>query len=599
MPVLIRALKPKIGDSFPLGRLTILVGPNNCGKSQTLRDIRDYLKTGSADQLLTIQEVDAQLPCELDALKNVTRRPHQSPGHEHVLGVGSDLQSRHEVAPASNWAKNLFDPNTGVPRDPKQLLQSFGAYWVAHLDAERRFQLAAPTDSYDTRNESPMNALQAFFGQGRTAVEELRKAFKAAFGVDIALDWAAMRRLALAIGDEFGEIPDTREGLDNLLKNASPLASQGDGYRSFAGVVLSTLTFPDRVLLLDEPEAFLHPAQARTLGRWIATAANKRSGQIIVASHSADFLLGIVSTNQDATVVRLNRTAKGSTYHVVPPATAAGLISSPLLSSQPVMDALFHRGVVVCEGDADRAIYQTIAHSSNFLGQDVGEDVLFIHSNGKDAAATPIELLRRAGAPVCAALDIDVLNTPTVFGNVFRALTGADPGEHLVQLRERVARSVEALSEVDRIKLIREEIAQWIARDQTDLRLTRKSLRDIADEGANWDRVKKDGTDFFKGDARRDVDELISELNKIGLLLVPRGELESWMDFLGQSKGARWNRAALEELGQGRCPADLLAYVRRVVNYFKHQGPSVDAGGRNLTSDEADAATAAALGNGL
>lgn len=586
MPLGIRSLTPKIGESFMVGQLTILVGPNNCGKSQTLRDIRDFLKKGSADQLLTIQAVDVLLPCLEETLKHVTSRPHTSPGHQHIFGVGSDLQSRHEVSPNTAWLENNFDASTGVWRDPTQFLQVFGSYWVAHLDAERRFQLAAPTESYDTRNESPANALQAFFGQGRTAVEELRKAFKAAFGVDVALDWAAMRRLALAIGDEFGEIPDTREALDNLLKKAPPLASQGDGYRSFAGVVLSTLTFPDRVLLLDEPEAFLHPAQARTLGRWIANAATKRSGQIIVASHSADFLHGIISANQDTTVVRLNRTGKGSTYHVVPPATTRDLISSPLLSSQPVMDAIFHRGVVVCEGDADRAIYQTIAHSSHFLGQDVGEDLLFIHSNGKDAAATPIELLRKAGAPVCATLDLDVVNTPTVFTNVFRALTGADPGEHLVQLRERVATSVEALDEIERIKLIRDAVARWIERDQTDLRLARKSLKDIADEGANWDRVKKQGVDFFQGDARRDVDDLINELNKFGFLIVPRGELESWMDFLGQSKGARWNRAALEELGQRRCPADLLTYVRRVVNYFKDQSAPVNTQNGELAPDE-------------
>jgi hypothetical protein len=586
MPLGIRSLTPKIGESFMLGQLTILVGPNNCGKSQTLRDIRDFLKKGSADQLLTIQAVDVLLPCLQETLKHVTSRPHASPGHQQIFGVGSDLQSRHEVAPNTAWLENNFDATTGVWHDPKQFFQLFGSYWVAHLDAERRFQLAAPTESYDTRNESPANALQAFFGQGRTAVEELRKAFKAAFGVDVALDWAAMRRLALAIGDEFGEIPDTREGLDNLLKNAPPLASQGDGYRSFAGVVLSTLTFPDRVLLLDEPEAFLHPAQARTLGRWIANAATKRSGQIIVASHSADFLHGIISAHQDTTVVRLNRTGKGSTYHVVPPATTRGLISSPLLSSQPVMDAIFHRGVVVCEGDADRAIYQTIAHSSHFLGQDVGEDLLFIHSNGKDAAATPIELLRKAGAPVCASLDIDVINTPTVFTNVFRALTGADPGEHLVQLRERVAGSVEALDEIERIKLIRDAVSRWIERDQTDLRLARKSLKDIADEGANWDRVKKQGVDFFQGDARRDVGDLINELNKFGFLIVPRGELESWRDFLGQSKGARWNRAALEELGQRRCPADLLTYVRRVVNYFEDQNAPVNTQNDELAPDE-------------
>ncbi len=130
--------------------------------------------------------------------------------------------------------------------------------------------------------------------------------------MDIALDWAAMRRLYLKVGPAFGSIPEARTELDALLRDAPELSVQGDGYKSFAGVVLAMLTFPNRLLLLDEPEAFLHPAQARVLGRWLAAHAKTRTAQMIVASHSADFLWGIVSANAGATVIRLNRSGAGA-----------------------------------------------------------------------------------------------------------------------------------------------------------------------------------------------------------------------------------------------------------------------------------------------
>ena len=55
--------------------------------------------------------------------------------------------------------------------------------------------------------------------------------------------------------------PDTPES------RTTPLKRQGDGMRSFASVVLHLLaTVTPSILMLDEPEAFLHPPQARLLG---------------------------------------------------------------------------------------------------------------------------------------------------------------------------------------------------------------------------------------------------------------------------------------------------------------------------------------------
>src|SRR5207244_9058873 len=129
----------------------------------------------------------------------------------------------------------------------------------------------------------------------------------------------------LRVGLDFGTIPDARAELDSLLRNAQELAAQGDGYRSFAGVVLAMLTFVNRLLLLDEPEAFLHPAQARVLGRWLASYAHKTSAQVILATHNSDFLWGIISANTNATVIRLNRGEKSTRYHGVPSTTITTL----------------------------------------------------------------------------------------------------------------------------------------------------------------------------------------------------------------------------------------------------------------------------------
>ena len=54
------------------------------------------------------------------------------------------------------------------------------------------------------------------------------------------------------------------------MRQFQTLDEQGDGFRSYVGVVLSVLLSEGRTILLDEPEAFLHPMQARRLGAWLA-----------------------------------------------------------------------------------------------------------------------------------------------------------------------------------------------------------------------------------------------------------------------------------------------------------------------------------------
>ncbi len=334
------------------------------------------------------------------------------------------------------------------------------------------------------------------------------------------------------------------------------------------------LTFSHRLLLLDEPEAFLHPAQARALGRWLANRAKTTPTQIILATHNADFLWGIVSENPDAAVIRLNRSGNVTRYHAVPSETTKNLVQSPLLSSQPVMDALFQKGVAVCEGDPDRAIYQTVAHGEQ-LRRNGGEDVLFIHANGKDAAKTPVELLRQAGTPVCAIVDIDVLNSGQVLGELLESLTGRMRPAEAMQLRDRIAEVVEKTTEEQLLANLRLAVQEWEGRQHSDLRQARRALRNIAQLASKWDEVKTRGLDYFGEETRPDVERLIKLCRELGLFIVQKGELEGWIP-LGVAKGKKWNRRALEELHAGRLPVDLQDFVAGVVAFLRSPADAIE-----------------------
>jgi hypothetical protein len=556
MPLRVTSLTAN-GDTVEVGTFNVLVGPNNSGKSQTLRDIRDIIVKGTDTGLVVARGVGLELPPEAEARAGLRTLPHSSPDHARYLGVSADLQKVHEIALRDDWIGQQFAAN-----NRSNLLRHLGPYWVAHLDAESRLRLASPVECYDLRSESPANALQAFFAAGEAAQESLRAAFREAFHMDIALDWAAMRKWYLKISRDFGEIPKERDRLNGLLADAPELAQQGDGYRSFAGVALAMLTFQDRLLLLDEPEAFLHPAQARVLGRWMASQARDTNTQVFVATHNSDFLWGLVSGDPAVRVIRLNRRGDTTKLHLVPPTTVRDLIESPLLSSQPVLDSLFQRGVAVCEGDPDRAVYQTVAHTR--LQSRGGEDVLFIHANGKDAQRTPVALLKAAGTPVCAVVDFDVFNSESVLRGLIAALSDDAPDERILVLRGQLAQAIENGDGLDCHEEMKTAVAAWQAAMPSTLRDARKALSRIARSASPWAGVKAHGLDALREAERGVALELIALCQSIGIFVVPKGELESWMP-IGLSKGSQWNRAALEKLHEGGCPEELERFVTLIL----------------------------------
>lgn len=566
MPIRIRQATTRAGELLELGGFTVLVGPNNCGKSQTLRDIKSFISTGSSARMKSLQALAIELPTMEEGLAQIRKFPEpQSPGHVRFKGVSDNLNTSHEFVVPENWAVSLFQ-DRATAANQAALLQQLGKYWVAHLDAKGRFQLTAPSPAYNTRTEAPSNALQKFYEDRAVAQPQLREAFTEAFGVDIALDWAAMKDWYLRVGERFGELPEAASDLDAMLRDKEDLSEQGDGYQSFAGVALSMLTFSDRVLLLDEPEAFLHPAQARVLGRWLARTARGRAAQVVVATHSADLLLGILSADTEASVIRLNRQAGESKYSTIPAAVTSGLIQSPLLSSQPVLDALFHKGVVVCEGDPDRAVYQTVAHQ--LLRSEGGDEVLFIHTNGKDAAKGPAKLLSQAGVPVCSVVDIDAFNSSQPLCHIVEALTGDELNGDLEALRQEIATVVEEAPAGNLLSVLMSSVSEWLGRQHIDVRTARKGLVTAANAGkSKWSRVKTKGVDYFEGEAKAKVELLVQRLALLGVFVVPCGELEGWLR-LGLDKGQLWNRTALQKIHDGECPPALKAFVAGMLSFL-------------------------------
>lgn len=441
--------------------------------------------------------------------------------------------------------------------------QQFGKFDVAMLDAESRLELAKSTPSHDVSRESPSNLLQMLY-KNEEIQEKLDEAFFETFGEHIAFDFTALKNLYLRVGPNFRELPDRPEDASRILIEAPTLDSQGDGMRSFVAVILSLLLTTDRMILLDEPDAFLHPEQARRLGRWLAEHSKSSSQQIVIATHNSHFLQGLISTSAGAQIYRLNRQNGDSEhYRRMPNDVVSKFGTDPLLSSQRVIEAIFHTLAVVCESDSDRVIYQAVA------AQELNNtNVLFVNAQNKQTCAKVIAALNRAGIAARSVVDIDMLRD----GNDLQKLMGAhnvpsNVQEALLVQRKLLADAVEDVEDSDSIAGVPEKLRRLAADIEAPAEspISKNHLRsrveDILRIG-KWDPLKRDGIGALGEDIKVRARLLLDRLKEFGIVIVPAGELESWID-LGVRKN-KWVEPALTQIYGKQTPQPLKDFVQEL-----------------------------------
>jgi predicted ATPase len=344
------------GKEIQPGNLTIVIGPNNAGKSRTLKDIAQ--KTTKQQPLpgVVVRDVEWTTPQNLDELRKAygLERYQDSNNNWMFRALAPELfQERH--VDASFWSDEQNSPyylsNKG------SFAEKFGIAMLGFITTEYRLQLVKEAPSADHERQE-INLLQTLYNSGSNLESDIQELVKRAFGKSIKLEFTVPQRLLLRVGDDFSMIPPDPRDARQPMQQYEKLDDQGDGIRSFVGITTALLATKRNVLLIDEPEAFLHPPQAFRIGEFIAKQATNQR-QIILATHSVDVLRGILSHTTDATILRIDRRDQTNYFNILDSNRLQDLVNDPLLSSARVLDGLFYSGVVVVEADSDGRFYQT------------------------------------------------------------------------------------------------------------------------------------------------------------------------------------------------------------------------------------------------
>ncbi|GAH72454.1 unnamed protein product, partial [marine sediment metagenome] len=241
------------------------------------------------------------------------------------------------------------------------------------------------------------------------------------------------------------------------------------------------------------------------------------------------------------------------------------LAKSPLLSSQRVLEAIFYKGVVVCEADSDRCVYQTVA-----VRQFSNQNILFVHAHNKQTIKDVVRLLKQATIPVCAIVDIDIMDSEDDFKNLHLALTDGTISENILEMRRKIATTVENVSEKTILEKLQQNLAQFseqLKEHKHSLSGSRGALNRIRRETSNWSHVKKLGIEGIPEQERKTAEDLIQKLKKHGLFIVPVGELEGWLDLDTRQK-SKWIIHALEALHQNKCDPKLNNFLKAILNHM-------------------------------
>ena len=523
------------GSSLEPGNLVVFVGPNNVGKSRSLRDILSICAPpqGLSPRPLVVKEVAWKTPSRFEELeeRNKMHVREETNGARLLRSLDPSLigERNHQV---TGWK----DENFRSAFSNKQLFAAlFGSQFVGHVGTQNRLLLVQQSPSPQFRKHAS-TLLQALYWN-KAAVEKIKQAIKSQFDIDLALDFSTLAQIVLRVGKNMEPIPPDPRDASEILDKYERLDDQGDGLRSFTGIMTAVLCADRDVLLIDEPEAFLHPPQAFRIGELLAENVSDLR-QMFVATHSSDVVQGMLGRAHEATIVRLDRIGDKNSFRVLDHADLKSIAVDPLLQSARVLDGIFYPAAMVVEADSDARFYHASSHK---LAPKA--DIHTVNAQNKQTVARVAALYRKLGLRCAGIVDFDVLNDRGEFASQLDALGLTEPEkQHMLSARDAIAEFVEKQPVLERVAAAMSKLRNLLAFIESEMTescrkdascvegVLRKMVTGCASTASAskpWSSFKERGRDFLSKELQTSFDDLAQNCARHGLYINRFGELES------------------------------------------------------------------------
>lgn len=501
--------------------ITVFVGPNNSGKSKVLREIENYSRTSISQSSDVIISEILFAPYSKNDIEKEISEIEQIPNSAENVGKGSIIIGK--VGAQENAPQRIHIEKENLLREAQNPVGRLWAYnqflalYTLRLDGTNRLNLLREQEAGDLQKTSQNHISHLFLNNSLR--EEVRRIVFEAFGKYYVIDPTKIGKLRVRLSDRKPVDEREEKGWETVSvdfhKQATEITLASDGVRAFSGIITTVLAGDPKITLIDEPEAFLHPALSNKLGKEIGNSLRGSKKRLFAATHSSNFLMGCIQSGVPLNIVRLTYKNGLATARLLPKEKILHLMRNPLLRSTGVLNGLFFESVIVCEADSDRAFYQEI--NERLLGQSDSRAIsncLFINAQNKQTVWEIVKPLRELGIPAVGIVDIDVLKEG---GKVFaKPLVGA----FIPSLNHKVFQ--------DQRQLI---------------------FKAMESTGKNMKR--EGGMQILSNSDKEACNNFLDQLKEYGIFIVKNGELESWLKGLGASgHGPSWLIEVFELMGE-------------------------------------------------
>ncbi|WP_420123780.1 ATP-dependent nuclease [Nakamurella sp.] len=549
--------------------VTVIVGPNNCGKTTLLAELEAFLwaRTSATRKMVDSASIDPG--SDISAVLQAFDECASSEESELVRCYNSEpmLLTRAGLQVSRANLERIWSERTL----PAHAAEVFALY----LGVGSRLETVL-VEAPEVLTPHPGSPLHQLWGSKRLE-SEVALLVKEAFGEEIFVNRFG-KMISIHLGAEAP--PETsvpEKSYRDMLKKMTALEDQGHGMRAFFNVALPVVAASVPIIIIDEPELFLHPPQARKLAAILANRG-RLGGQVIVSTHSSDILQGFIMACEGTGlgVVRLTREGSSNRVREISEQVASPLYSDPLLRYSTVLEGLFYKAVVVCEAEGDSAYFSAVYQHSIRVGDPQG-DIHFTYAHGNGRLSTAVRPLKESGVPVASIIDCDTL----LDNGIMERLADAH-GLDFEQVRlalEKVQTYVNdpTFSLRPSRSTARDAILPILDREDSELSpIEVETIKEAIKQPSGRQSLKSHGIRHLEKD--REVGEvarvLFADLARNGIFVVPVGELESFHPEVSRKRKLRWIARVLggeqlyKQVGQQH------DFVARVQEYLREQALS-------------------------
>ena len=419
------------------------------------------------------------------------------------------------------------------------------------LSTENRLNLTKPYKINISNNNKTLDIINKLRIQQESIIK-LNQILKHNFGMGIDVDDSQIinqPQISYKIGnsDTIDKIIHSeRREVYSKLEKMEDLHEQGDGIRSAVAILASLIVNENSLYLIDEPETFLHPPQARQLGRDIVDLSKNK--QCFISTHNIDFIRGVLETDPDRVkIIKIDRNDNDNEYNLLDNESICSISKDKNLKYSNILNGLFYDRVVLCEDESDCKFYSAILES---LDLKIYQKTLFCAVGGKDQFKKIVPLLISLHIKYCIIADLDLINDSSKLSDLINSIS-PDNYEEIKQTHTSFLNMFQnsVTSQVKNQESIRKEIVQIFDEKKSDEYMTSETankIKNLLKKTNSFHLLKECGVyGIPNGNCRVEYENLHDFLVGNNIYLVEVGEIEKFIPTVS-GHGPKWVNSVFE-----------------------------------------------------